>query len=370
MSRNLRISAMFVIALLGVAWWANAQNQKPPEAPKKPAAPAAPEAPKAPGAPKAPAKPAPGAAKTSEKTAPVAEKKPGDKKEGDKARAERKGEDDEVEAAIRASADAFVAAYNAHDAAAIATMFSPKAEIIDEDGELTKGREAIQKSFAKQFEEHPKASIAVDIESIRALTPNIAVEEGVVRGESGDDAPASVSRYVVVHVKVDKEWQVASVRDFDAGDEDLTPHEHLEQLNWLIGEWVDESPDATVHTHCDWDDSGNFIIQHFSVHIGGEVSMSGTQRIGWNPPTRSFKSWVFDSEGGNSEGLWTHVGDEWVIKSQGVSGTGDVASSTNVYRMIDDDTLGWSSNDRVVNGEAEESIDEIIVKRRPPDPSE
>lgn len=374
MSRHLRIITLLLATLFGAAWWAQAQNEKPAEATKKPAAPAVPATPKTPAAPKTPAIPAvPAVPKAAEKTSP-ADKKAAEKKDvkrdAEKPRSDREQDDAAEIAAISASAEAFAAAYNAHDATAIAKLFSPKAEIVDEDGVLTKGREAIEKNFASQFEEHPQATISIDIDSIRVLTPNIAVEEGVVRGDPGDDEPASVARYLVVHVKVEKEWQVASVRDFAASEGDLTPREHLEELDWLIGEWIDESPEATVHTRCDWDENGNFLIQNFSVHISGEVQMEGTQRIGWNPPTRSFKSWTFDSQGGHSEGLWSKDGDEWVVKTQGVSGDGDIASSTNVYRPIDGDTIGWRSQQRVVNGEAVEPIDEFIIKRRAPEPSE
>lgn len=48
--------------------------------------------------------------------------------------------------AIRANVSAFVKAYNAGDAKAVANLFSPEAQIIDEDGETTQGRDAIQRS--------------------------------------------------------------------------------------------------------------------------------------------------------------------------------------------------------------------------------
>ena len=53
--------------------------------------------------------------------------------------------------------------------------------------------------------------------------------------------------------------------------------------------------------------------------------MTVTQRIGWDPLTKQIKSWVFDSEGGYGDGLWTRKGNQWVIKSTGVLPDGRIA---------------------------------------------
>src|SRR5262245_30700812 len=53
------------------------------------------------------------------------------------------------EAAIRANIAEFVRAYNARDAKAVAALFLPEAQIIDEDGNTIQGREAIERQFAE-----------------------------------------------------------------------------------------------------------------------------------------------------------------------------------------------------------------------------
>src|SRR5512147_1832020 len=50
--------------------------------------------------------------------------------------------------AIRATADAFAKAYNAHDPKAIAALFSPDGEIVDESGDAKQGRAEIEDVFA------------------------------------------------------------------------------------------------------------------------------------------------------------------------------------------------------------------------------
>lgn len=275
-----------------------------------------------------------------------------------------------TEGEIRASAAAFTKLYNAHDAKGLAQLFAIKAEITDEGGKLVKGREAIEAEFAQQFQDEPECRIEVDIDSIRILTPNIAIEEGVVRSSTGPDQPEEVSNYACVHVRVDGKWLLASVSDFPAEAEDLTPHEHLRELSWMLGEWIDESPDSNVHSLCQWDESGNFLLYDFEVQFAGSISMNGTTRIGWDAVRKQFRSWVFDSEGGFTEGIWIRIGEEWVVKVTGGTPAGETCSSTNVYRQIDDDTFTFRSYDRIVDGELTDDIDETIIKRHAPAPAD
>ncbi len=242
--------------------------------------------------------------------------------------------------------------------------------MIDEDGKLVKGRDAIEAEFAQQFQDQPQCVMRVDVDSVRVLTPHIALEEGVARCAAAPDEPEEVTVYACMHVKVEGRWLLASVSDFAAVPEALTPHERLQELAWMVGDWVDESPDSTVHSTGDWDDSGNFLRNHFAVQFAGRVAMHGTTRIGWDAVARQFRSWVFDSEGGFTEGLWIRQGNEWIVKTTGATSAGETCSATNVYRLIDNDTFTFRSYDRIINGGLTEDIDEIVVKRRAPAPRE
>ena len=279
--------------------------------------------------------------------------------------------EDADEKAIRDSAATFTKLYNAHEAGKLAELFALKAEMIDEADRVVKGREAIEQAFTGVFKENPQASMQVEVESVRVLTPSLAIEEGTARSTNSPDAPEDVTVYVAIHVKVEGKWQLACVRDWSAPLEEPAPHDRLQQdLAWLVGEWIDESPDSVVHSVCKWDDNGNFLVQDFQVNVGGQIAMSGTNRIGWDAVAKQFKSWVFDSHGGHSTGAWLRDGDRWIIKMQGSTAKGEVGSSTNYYRPINGDTIAWGSFDRVIDGERQEDIPEIIVKRRPPPPKE
>lgn len=282
---------------------------------------------------------------------------------------EHQAEEKDAEVAeIQASAVKFVEAYNAHDAKAVAELFAKKAEFTDENGNLIQGREEIEADFKAMFEEFPDCKIAVEIDSIRVLTPHIALEEGIVIGQPLPDGPETLSNYVAIHVKVDGEWQIGSVSDTEAAPEELTPHDRLQELAWMVGEWVDESPEGIIKSSCRWDESGNYLLHEFVVQIAGNVSASGSMRIGWDAQAGQFRSWTFDADGGYSQGLWTRAEEEWVVKNQGVNANGETTSSVGVFRYLDDDTMTWRSYDRTAGGLPAEEIPANVIKRHPPAP--
>ena len=179
---------MIAAVLLGTSWVGFAQvqdNSKVEPSPTK--------------------KPVPGAKPVAGATKPAAMAKPSIEV------------DNTDEKMIRQSAAAFVHAYNAQDAKAMSKLFALKAEFTDEVGNLIKGRDAIEQDFTGMFTEFPECKIAVEIDSIRILTPN----------------------------------------------------DHLQELAWMVGDWIDESPDSTVKSSCRWDNSGNYLLHEFELHIAG-----------------------------------------------------------------------------------------------------
>ena len=145
-----------------------------------------------------------------------------------------------------------------------------------------------------------------------------------------------------------------------------TPEEQLKQLQWLIGDWVDESPEALVMTSYRWTDNQCYILSEFKVQIAGRPVMTGTQRIGWDPLAKTIRSWVFDSEGGFGEGNWTRDGNRWIVKRTGVTRDGKIASATNIITRVSKHRMTWQSRDRIVGGEKTPDIEEIPITRKPP----
>jgi uncharacterized protein (TIGR02246 family) len=270
--------------------------------------------------------------------------------------------------AITELLDTFVKAYNAKDARALGDLFTPDAEIEDEDGDVTRGRKAIVARFTETFQENRGDTLALDTDSMRFLGSDVAIEEGTATLSTGKDAAPRANRYSVIYARQGGRWLHARVRD--EPEDDVTAHERLRELEWLLGEWVNESDDEVVFTTCKWSEDGNFLLRDFDVKIEGSLALRGTQRIGWDPQREQFRMWVFDDKGGFAEGVMTRDGDRWVVKGSGVRSDGQSVSFTTAITVLDMDRLRWEVIDRAVGGKAIPDADRFEVVRRPPDPGE
>ncbi|MFI5457074.1 MAG: YybH family protein [Isosphaerales bacterium] len=280
----------------------------------------------------------------------------------DAPRADRR--DDEQ--ALKALVDTFIKAFNTGNADAAAATYTQTAMVVAETGERIEGRAGIKQRYAASFADNPGSTIAVQVDSLRFLGAETALEEGhaTITPAKAAGAP-EITRFTAVYVKQDGHWLQAAVRDEPAHD--ITPHDRLKELEWLVGEWVNESQDAVVFTTCKWADGGNFLVREFTMKTRGEAVLSGSQRIGWDPVRRQFKTWIFDTEGGHAEGYWARNGDQWVIKAEGVRQDGLHASATNIITRLGKDRLTWQSVDRTLGGAAIPGIDEFTMVRKPPE---
>lgn len=271
---------------------------------------------------------------------------------------------------LKTSASEFEKAYNAGDAKAIAAQFAEHAEVIDDGGQVIAGRAGIEARFAALFKEHPQARIAVELTSLRQISPDAAVEDGYSTTTLSPDQPGSRSAYTVVHVKRDGRWQIASVRDFlPENAAEPTARDQLQTLEWLVGHWVDESPDGRVETTCRWSDDGNYLLQDYVVKARRGAVNRGTQRIAWDPLRRTIRSWAFDHSGAFTEATWTPVENGWVLKAEGVTPDGHGVSVTRVVTPISADSFQIDSTSLVVGRELVPDSS-VRVVRRPPPPAE
>ena len=272
-----------------------------------------------------------------------------------------------LDKAIVAEADATVKAFNGGDAAALARLFSPAGELVDENGNVFTGTQAITELFTQFFEKFPKAVLEMEVTSTRPLGDEIAVEEGIRRITASEGTSAAQVRYVVVREKAGDRWPIVSYREF-ADDPAPTPREMLAALEWMVGEWVDESPEGRTSISFRWSDDGNFLLGDYSVSVGGEVVAASTQRIGWDPIEGRLRSWTFDSDGGFTEGEWLAGDDEWIVRSEATMPDGTSGSATMTVKLQDADHFVVESTDRVVAG-AEEPDFKLVVARKPPAPA-
>ncbi|HEX4072659.1 MAG TPA: SgcJ/EcaC family oxidoreductase [Planctomycetaceae bacterium] len=296
-----------------------------------------------------------------------------------------------AEAAIRANVDAFVKAYNARDAKAIAGLFTPEGQLLDENDHTTHGRDAIEQAFASVFAASPQGHIEVHVGSIRLFGSALAVETGTTHVTDRPGAEPDVTRYTVVHTKsLDGKWQMAFARDTSltqegdaaaasepaagaavpGGNGGAQPanFERLKPLSWLVGNWIDEGDESVVISSCKWSADKNFLLQNIEVRREGRDVLNVHQRIGWDPVARRIRAWLFDSDGGYGESIWTQVGDHWQLTATGVRPDGTRSSSLNLLTPTGKDSYTWQSTNRVVGSQKLPPI-EVKVVRKPPEPT-
>jgi uncharacterized protein (TIGR02246 family) len=265
------------------------------------------------------------------------------------------------EKAIRATAEDFLAAFNAADAKAVGALWAADAEYTDESGKSYQGRAAIEKEYAEFFKEHHGATMTVTIESVRFLGPNIAVEKGIAKVKlPSADAPLG-SRYTVVHARRDGKWIMVVGRDapyVPGSNED-----YLKDLEWVIGDWAIDAKDRPLRLHFEWMAQRNFIKNTYILTKDGKETLTGGQIIGWNPKLGRIVSWHFDAQGGFGDDVWTKDGSKWVIEATGVFRDGSESAAVNMVTPIDANSFTWQSVKRTLDGVSLPDIKPVKIVR-------
>ncbi len=267
------------------------------------------------------------------------------------------------EAAIRQAVDAYTAAFNKGDAKALAALWSPEAVYTNPDnGEQAVGRDAIEKQFARIFATAKGSKLEAKTDSIQFVSPNVAIENGAAKVLQAQGEPEE-SEYSAVYIKRDGKWLLDRVTE-EAPPVVRSNYEHLKELEWMIGTWVDQDEQSTIETSCHWAKNQNFIVRSFSVSVRDRIQISGMQFIGWDPVAKRIRSWIFDSEGGFGEGTWSKKGTAWHVQTTGTRADGLKASSVNIIKFLNNDQFTW----QIVNGQVGDDLvpntEEVLVVRQ------
>ena len=252
---------------------------------------------------------------------------------------------------------AYVAAFNKGDAKALAAMYAEDAQYTSEDGEAVIGRAAVAEGLAKFFTQNKGAKLDVRIESARFLTPEVLIEKGL--STIGEET----TRYVCNYVKKDGAWLISDLSETTLPPADAAAVA-LDELEWLVGSWKDNSPGVTVATKVDWTKNRHFLRRSISVTREGEEDpMEATEVIGYDPVAGGIRSWVFDSEGGFGEGTWTRETNKWLVAFKATAPDGSTSGAQHVITYLDDKKYTWESINRQRDGEVLPNLDKIEVVR-------
>jgi len=266
------------------------------------------------------------------------------------------------ETTIRKAVESYVEAYNRGDASAAASHWSREGSYLTQTGEYAKGPDKIRPAMEKLFSERKGIQVKVAIFEVQRQSADRAIAKGfAVFQQPGDENDEAI--FTATYVKEKGTWKIIKV-DEDESSVPLATIAKLGELEWLIGDWVDQDEDATVETTFRWSKDFAFINGTFRVIVGDRVDLEGTQVIGWDPVGNKIRSWIFDNEAGFGEGEWSREGNRWTVNVKSVLGTGQKASSMNIYTYVDPDSFTWQSVSRAVGGELLPDIDEVTVVRK------
>jgi len=272
-------------------------------------------------------------------------------------------ESDGPEAELHAYWDIYLDAFNKGDAKAVAALWAEDAVWRgDSAGAPTVGRDAIEASLAEAFVAKPGLKLTGQFNRLHAISEGVMLLDGVTTTSSPGEEP-STSSFTVVVKKMDEGWRLCDVHEYGPPVA-LSPHDKLQELSFLVGEWQDDSEAASVSTTVRWGAGESFLVRSFVVSgDDGEPILQGTQIIGWDPRSEKFRSWSFDSEGGFGEGVWSRSGDEWVGRLTETLPDGALASATQMIHLLDDNTLEVTTVGREVAGEPQPSSEPVRVSR-------
>jgi uncharacterized protein (TIGR02246 family) len=261
---------------------------------------------------------------------------------------------------VRQAIAAYGKALAEGDFQAMAKFWTADGNYTDPAGRRVKAREALEKGA-------PKGSnppLALETQSLRMITPEVALEDGVCELTPAGEKPLFRGHYSALWVKQQGSWLLSSLRESLA-----PPPSHVEQLgslDWLVGDWEADDDGATVTVTCKWSDNKMYLLREIVVERDERVIHSVTQRIAWDPLTRRLKGWTFDADGSLGESLWTKHRDHWVVQTSGVSRNGQTTSARNTYSDITADGFVLRSFDAQVGSESKPKF-ELHFKRLPAD---
>jgi uncharacterized protein (TIGR02246 family) len=256
------------------------------------------------------------------------------------------------EAAIKKTLADYGAALTSGELDQVMAFWTTDSDYVDEAGKMTKGKDQIAALFKKALPDLKGAKVSTNLHSIKLLRPEVALVDGNIDITSTTGVK-DISRYAIVLNKTGDKWLIDSARDLPSQVTDLPSlaSAQLKDLDWLVGEWVDQSPNVDVTVKVYWATNKAFLLMDYLVKREGMDPLEVTLRVGWDGANNRIRSWTFDSQGGFGEGFWHKEGKKWLVGTSGVLPDGGTGGATNSYEFVDANNLVWRSTDRDVDGQ-------------------
>jgi uncharacterized protein (TIGR02246 family) len=279
------------------------------------------------------------------------------------------------EQGLRAAAARYREALDRGDGKALAALWTADGDIVDEQGNVLAGRTTVA-ATVQPAAGAPRPSFRINDTKLRFLTDAVAVEDGTVEVSIAGLSRPLKGRFTATWVREADGWKIAALRE----DRLDTPAgaETLEDLDWMVGDWVvlddragkpgagaPEKP--AIEMTVRWNANRTFLLRDVKIaapgNAGDAAALHVTQRIGWDPLSRQLRSWVFSSDGGHGEAIWSRDGDSWVARTSAVLPDGSQTSSLNIYTFDGKDRCAWRSLPTHVGGEHTPPLNLTMIRK-------
>lgn len=232
-------------------------------------------------------------------------------------------------AQIRSASSSYVEALNQGDPEGIAGFWTPQGTFVDANNNTHLAQELARQEFSRDADPQEQSKAEPHQSTVRLITPNVGLEQGCVGATGKDQTANSAASYLAVWVKSDGRWLLDYLKEFQIAPE---PTEgRLAELAWMVGQWESNSDGINARLTVSWSDQRRYLIQEFTVQLPDQSELRGEQRITWDASKKQLRSWLFRSDGGFGEGVWTHEGDAWVVKKSEVLPNGEKAATVNLW---------------------------------------
>jgi len=277
--------------------------------------------------------------------------------------------------AIQDAGQAYKIALERGDGKALAALWTPDGDIVDAVGNVMKGRDTVSvlEPAAEGDAKPGRPEIAVRETKLRFIDADVALEDGTVEVvPPGRTAPLH-GRFSATWVRHEGNWKLAALRE--ARGDEASGDETLASLEWMVGDWTvvedvtagkpaANKPKIEISTR--WNPTRTFLIRDMKITPPGATADAGiqvTQRIGWDPLSKSIRSWVFSSDGGHGEAVWSRDDGSWVARTTAVLPDGSQTSSLNIYSYDGKDKCVWRSLPTHVGGEHMPQVKITLVRK-------
>lgn len=271
------------------------------------------------------------------------------------------------EAAIRSAAASYIEALRQADRERLAALWTADGDIVDAAGNVFNGRDAVTLDAATAQSDRPE--FRIHDTRLRFLGDDVAIEDGSIEVTPAAGQPLR-GRFSATWVKQDRAWKLAAVREARGGEPNAAAA--LAELDWMVGDWVvvdDPAGQAAggqsaIEVACRWNDARTYLTRVMTItHSPASPPLEITQRIGWDPLSKTIHSWVFGSDGSHGEADWSRDGRSWVAQARAVSPDGNQTTSLNIYTYDGKDRCVWRSLPTHVGAEHVPPVNMTMIRK-------